>query len=87
MLYRRSKGNPVNDPFVTPAVNSKGKSKAQEDDATNREVAMVKLADGELEDEDDIVEDEPTTLSDLQGSGLEDDGKPFIYQEDLHKRR
>jgi hypothetical protein len=86
-LCRRGKGKITDDPFVTPATNIKGKAKAKETDTANREVDIVKPRDGELEDEDDIVYDEPVPLSDWKGSGHDDDGKAFVYQEDLHKRR
>ena len=77
---RRGRGKLADDPFVAPATDSKGKGKAKETETTKLEVAVV-----ELEYEDEIIEDEQP-LSDWQASGLED-GKPFVYQEDLHKRR
>jgi hypothetical protein len=86
-MCRRGKGRPTEDPFVTTMIDSKGKAKAKEDDVTNQELVVEKRADGELEDEDEIVEDDAFALSDWQGSGVDDDGKPFVYQEDLHKRR
>lgn len=69
----------MDDPFVVP-VNRKGKAKAQQVDSPKKEVA------DELEDEDEIFEDEQL-ISDHHASGPEDDGKLFVYQEDLHKRR
>lgn len=73
----------TDDPFVAPVLDNKGKAKAKEADTTD----IAKPGDGELEDEDEIVIDDAIALSDWQGSGLDDDGKPFVYQEDLHKRR
>lgn len=85
MSCRRGKGKPTDDPFVAPAMDSKGKAKAKVVNTANKEVAIVNPV-GELEDEDEIFEDEHP-VSDWQASGLEDDGKPFVYHEDLHKRR
>jgi hypothetical protein len=79
--HRRGKGKPIDDPFVVP-VDSKGKAKAKVVDTADKEVAVLL----ELEDKDEIFEDEQP-VSDWQASGLEDDGKPLVYHEDLHKRR
>jgi len=85
VTYRRGKGKPTDDPFMTPT-DGKEKAKGKMVDTTNTEVAIVNPAYSELEDEDEIIEDE-IPVSDWQASGLEDDGKPFVYHEDLHKRR
>lgn len=72
--------------LIGPVVDSKGKGKGKEFD--NQEGAAVKPADdGELEDEDEIFVDEPIAALDKQGSGINDDGKPFVYHADLHKPR
>lgn len=77
--------------LIGPVVNSKGKGKAKEPDkrsnVANQEGTRVKPADGELEDEDEIFVDEPVAPLDNQESGINDDGKPFVYHEDLHKPR
>ena len=85
MTCRRGKGKPTDDHFMTPT-DLKGKAKGKVVDMANMEVAIVNPAYGELEDEDEIIEDE-IPVSDWQASGLEDDGKLFAYHEDLHKRR
>jgi len=71
--------------LIYPVVGSKGKGKAKEPD--KQEGTVVKPVDGELEDEDEIFVDEPVAPLDNQGSGINDDGKPFVYHEDLHKPR
>jgi hypothetical protein len=69
--------------------DSKGKAKAKEPDiginTTNQEGAVVKPVNTRLEDEDEIFVDEPIAPPDDQGSGINDDGKPFVYHADLHK--
>ena len=50
-MYRRGKGKPTDDPFITPT-DRKGKAKGKMVDTTNMGVAIVNPAYGELEDED-----------------------------------
>jgi hypothetical protein len=98
----KGKGKALDDPFdgqyvlhidclsslMGPIVASKRMTKesVKESDTFLIDSVVVKPTDEELEDEDEIINDEPIALLDQQGSGLDDDGKPFVYQEDLHKR-
>jgi hypothetical protein len=44
--------------------------------------------EGLLEDEDEIFVDEPVVASsDIEAGTIGDNGKPFVYLEDLHKPR
>jgi hypothetical protein len=69
--------------------DSKAKAKAKEPDirinTANQEGAVVKPVDTGLEDEDEIFVDKPIAPPDDQRSGINDDGKPFVYHTDLHK--
>ena len=71
-------------------VDSKGKGKTKKPDdrsnnANQEGGSVVMPPDGELEDEDEIFVDEPVASFDNKGSGINDDGKPFVYHADLHK--
>jgi hypothetical protein len=51
-------------------------------------IGDVAKEEGSLEDEDEIFVDEPVVASrDIEAGTIGDDGKPFVYLEDLHKPR